>query len=139
MSGNGQTEGHVWVPTLAIGGMALLLAAGFGFARIMERANRWVEGMLQLGSPVTKGMPEWVVWLVAGAGAFGISAVILSVPGNWRRVVLWLSAVVVTAGWAPVLVLASREPVVAVPVVAVFWSGLCAYVYASRHRMAVDG
>jgi hypothetical protein len=51
---------------------------------------------------------------------------------------LWLTAVVVVAGWAPVLVLAARAPDIGAPLIAVLWSGICAVVYAGNHRMAVD-
>ncbi len=128
------------MPTLAIGSLAVVLAAGFGFLGLMDRANDLVAEVLGsggLGAPV-KLLPDWAIWLAAVIGAFGISLAILSVPGNWRRAVLWLTALVVTAGWGPVLMLAAHAPEIAVPMLAVFWSGLCAYVYASRHRMAAD-
>lgn len=123
---------------MAIGAMALVLAAGFGFLGLMDRADSLIAGMLKLKAGGSVHLPEWVVWTAAAVGAFGLSLAILLVPGNWRRLILWVSALVVVAGWAPVLVLASREPVVAVPLLATFWSGLCAFVYASKHHMAVD-
>jgi hypothetical protein len=51
---------------------------------------------------------------------------------------LWLSAVILVAAWAPVLSLAARAPDIAAPLVATIWSGICALVYVSRHRMPVD-
>lgn len=138
MSSSHQTEGHVLVPALAIGSLALVLAAGFGFAGIMDRVNDGIAAGLHVGTQTTKSLPEWAVWLAAVVGAFGLSMAILSVPGTWRRVLLWVTALALVAGWGPVLVLAAREPVVAVPLLAVFWSGLCSLVYATRHRMAVD-
>jgi hypothetical protein len=104
----------------------------------MDQADALISESLGLGGGTPKQLPEWLVWVVAAAGSFGLSLSILLVPGNWRRLILWVSALVVMAGWAPVLVLASREPVVAIPLLATFWSGLCAFVYASRHHMAVD-
>ncbi len=141
MSSTHQTEGHVVVPTLAIGALALVLAAGFGFLGIMDRADAAILAFLKSGglAAPTKALPEWAIWLTAWAGAFGLSLAILSVPGSWRRLVLWVSAVVVIAGWGPVLLLASHSPDVAAPLLATFWSGLCAYVYATRHHMAADG
>lgn len=118
--------------------MALVLAAGFGVLGLMDRVDALIAGSLELTGGTSQSLPEWVVWSVAAAGSFGLALAILLVPGNWRRLVLWVSALVVVAGWAPVLVLASHEPVVAVPLLAIFWSGLCAFVYASRHHMAVD-
>jgi hypothetical protein len=99
-----------------------------------------IEAFLKSGGlgGATKVLPLWAVWLAAGAGAFGLSAAILWVPANWRRGILLISALVVVAGWAPVLALASYRPDVAVPLLATFWAGLCALVYASRHHMPVD-
>ena len=138
MSSSRQSEGHVLGPALAIGAMALVLAAGFGVLGLMDRADDLIRGMLALNRGAMLAVPEWAVWLAAAVGAFGLAVAILLVPGHWRRVVLWVSALAVVAGWAPVLVLAAREPVVAVPLLATFWSGLCAFVYASKHHMAVD-
>lgn len=140
MSSTHQTEGHVVVPTLAIGGLALVLAAGFGFLGIMDRADAMMLAWLKsggLGEPA-KALPQWVIWLAAWFGAFGLSLAILSVPGNWRRLVLWISTVALVAGWGPVLMLASHAPEISAPLLATFWSGLCAFIYAARHHMAVD-
>lgn len=138
MSSSPQNEGHVLVPALAIGSMALVLAAGFGFLGLTEKADALLAGILPLGKEGAGRLPEWVVWLAAAVGAFGLATAILTVPGNWRRVILLLTGLVVMAGWAPVLVLAAREPVVTGPLLATFWAGLCALVYASRHHMAAD-
>lgn len=138
MSSPKQTEGHVLVPLLAIGAMAMVLAAGFGFTGLTERADGWIAKTLSPSGGEMGGIPVWAVWVAAAVGAFGLPAAILTVPGSWRRIVLLVSAVVVMAAWAPVLVVAAREPVVAVPLLATFWAGLCAYVYAQRHHMAVD-
>jgi hypothetical protein len=133
-----ESEGHILIPGLAIGSLALVLAAGFGFVGIMDRANEGIAGLIQIGGGTAKSLPEWAVWLAASVGAFGLSFLVLSVPGAWRRIVLWVSALILIAGWGPVLVLADRSPVVAVPLLATFWAGLCSLVYASRHRMAAD-
>ena len=138
MSSYRESEGHVLMPGLAIGSLALVLAAGFGYVGILDRANDGVASVLQVGGGLMKSLPEWAVWAAAAVGAFGLSFLILSVPTTWRRVVLWISALVLVAGWGPVLVLAGRHPVIAVPLLATFWAGLCSLVYASRHRMAAD-
>lgn len=138
MSSSHHSEGHVLMPGLAIGSLALVLAAGFGFVGLLDRANHLVGRAVQLDQSAPLSLPDWAIWIAAAVGAFGVSFAILSVPGNWRRIVLWLSALILVIGWAPVLVLAAREPEIAVPLLATFWSGLCAFVYASRHHMAVD-
>lgn len=133
-----ESEGHVLMPGLAMGSLALVLAAGFGSVGIMDRANDGMMTLLRVGTGPVKSLPEWAIWISAAVGAFGISFLMLSVPGTWRRVVLWVSALFLVAGWGPVLVLAARPPSIAVPLLATFWAGLCALVYASRHRMTAD-
>jgi hypothetical protein len=140
MSKHPQTEGHVLLPTLAIGSLALVLAAGFGALQLMERADAWIARLLESGGlgVATKSLPLWCVWLAAAIGAFGLSVSILCVAGNWRRILLWVSTLVVVAGWAPVLAIASHAPDVSIPLLVTFWSGLCAFIYAARHHMPAD-
>lgn len=97
---------------------------------------KWLFAGKAAGFP--KALPEWSVWLAAGLFAFGLSFAILSVPGTWRRCVLWITAVVLVAGWAPVLCLAAHAPDIAAPFIATVWSGVCALVYAGKHRMVCD-
>lgn len=140
MSDHPQTEGHVLLPTLAIGSLALVLAAGFGALGLMERADVQIAEWLREGGlgAATKSLPLWSVWLAAAIGSFGLSVAILCVAGNWRRILLWVSTLVVVAGWAPVLAIASHTPDVSIPLLSTFWSGLCAFIYAVRHHMPAD-
>ena len=66
-----------------------------------------------------KALPEWSVWLATVIFAFWLAFAILSVAGTWRRVVLWITALVLIAGWAPVLSLAARSPDIGAPFIAV--------------------
>ena len=132
--------GHVRVPAAAIGSLSILLAAGLSVLGILDRVNGMIAKGLLAGKAAAfpKALPEWSVWLAAGLFAFGLSFAILSVPGTWRRCMLWITAVVLVAGWAPVLSLAARAPDIAAPFIATVWSGVCALVYAGNHRMACD-
>jgi len=130
----------VRVPAAAIGSLSILLAVGLSVLGILGRVNgilaKWLLAGKAAGFP--KALPEWSVWLATVLFAFGLSFAILSVPGTWRRCVLWITAVVLVAGWAPVLGLAARAPDIAAPFIATVWSGVCALVYAGNHRMACD-
>ncbi len=132
--------GHVRVAAAAIGLLSILLAAGLSVLGILERVNGWIAKGLLAGKAngFPKSLPEWSVWLATGLLAFGLAFAILSVPGTWRRGVLWVTAVVLVAGWAPVLSLAAHAPDVAAPFIATVWSGVCALVYAGNHRMPCD-
>ncbi|MFZ9938345.1 MAG: hypothetical protein ACO3JG_15005 [Luteolibacter sp.] len=132
--------GHVWQAVATIGAMSLSLAAGLeltgGLARLNDLATRLVAtgGMAEF----PKRLPDWSVWLIAVLAAFGMAAALLLTAGGGRRILLWLTAVLLMAAWAPVLGLAAHYPAVAAPWVAVFWSGACAVFYASRHQMPCD-
>ncbi|NJM38608.1 MAG: hypothetical protein HC845_12510 [Akkermansiaceae bacterium] len=70
--------------------------------------------------------------------SFGLTLAIFHVPGTWRRVVLWLTTLFLISTWAPVLALASHEPEIATPWIAVLWSGVCALIYTIKHQMPCD-
>lgn len=133
-------EGHVLVPAAAIGALSILLAVGLDVLRILEPMDRMISKLVSQGAVQSfpKSLPVWSVWLVTVVLAFGLSFAILSVGGTWRRLVLWLTALVLVAGWAPVLALAAHFPDIGAPFVVTLWSGVCAVVYAGSHRMPSD-
>ena len=134
-------DGHGLVPAAAIGALSILLAVGLDVLRILEPLDRMVSKLLSQGAihDFPKELPAWSVWLATVILAFGLPFAILSVAGTWRRLVLWITALVLVAGWAPVLVLAAHFPDIGAPFIATLWSGICALVYAGSHRMACDG
>ncbi len=131
--------GHVLLPAAAIGALSIILAAGLELLGSLDVIDGGFAKWLAEGKPSPKDLPVWAVWLAAVFFAFGISFALLSIPTTWRRVVLWVSALVVVIAWAPVLALAARPPEISAVLVAALWSGVCALVYAGRHRMACDG
>lgn len=133
-------DGHVLVPAAAIGALSVLLVAGLSLCGILDQVDLLFAKLVSSGKTVgfPKALPVWAVWLATVVFAFCLSFAILSVAGTWRRCVLWITAVVLVAGWAPVLGLAARAPDIGAPFIAVFWSGVCALVYASKHQMACD-
>lgn len=133
--------GQVLVPAVSISSLSIVLVAGLGLLGILSRVNLAIAKLVSQGKSVVfpKSLPEWSVWLAAVVLSFALSFAILSVPGTWRRVVLWITAVVLVGGWAPVLGLAAHTPGIGAPFVAVLWSGVCALVYAGSHRMPADG
>lgn len=130
--------GHVLVPAAAIGSLSIVLAAGLHALGTLNVINAMIGRSLSNGKELPKSLPMPVIWLVAILFAYGISFAILSVPGTWRRVVLWITAVVLIGTWAPVLALSAREPEISAVMIAVVWSGVCALVYAGSHRMPCD-
>lgn len=133
-------DGHVPVPAAAIGSLSVLLAAGLGVCGILDQVNPVIAKLVAQGGAADfpMALPGWSVWLAAVFFAFGLAFAILCVAGTWRRLVLWITALVLVAGWVPVLGLAARSPDIAAPFIAALWSGVCALVYAENHRMACD-
>jgi len=133
--------GHVLRPAAAIGVLSLGLASGLELLGVLARVNDGIARIVSRGGAekFPRHLPDGSVWLAAALFSFGLAAAMLGTPGPLRRVALWLSAVVLAAAWAPVLSLAAHAPEIAAPWIATFWSGVCAMVYTSRHRMPVDG
>jgi len=123
-----------------IGAMSLALAAGLEWIGALARFNAIAARFASHGGTgsFSKELSGWLIWLAASLAAFGMAAAILQTPGMFRRVLLWLTAVVLVTAWAPVLGLAARQPAIAAPWIATVWAGVCAVFYASRHRMPCD-
>lgn len=137
---NTHPAGHVILPAAAIGGLSMVLAAGLQLLGILSRMNAMIARLVThdgMGE-FPKQLPERGIWLATVLFAFGLAVAILCTPGQLRRWLLWLSAAILVAAWAPVLILAAHAPEIAAPLVSTLWSGICALVYASRHRMPVD-
>ena len=107
---------------------------------LLERVNTWITRLVSRDGAETfpKTLPDVWIWIATAVFAFGIAAAILGTPGQLRRGLLWASAFLLVAAWAPVLSLAARSPEIAAPCIATIWSGICALVYASRHEMPAD-
>lgn len=128
------------VPAAAIGAMSTLLVVGLEVLGILSRLEIRISNLISHGKSASlpNTLPVWSVWLATIVFAFWLSFAILSVAGTWRRCVLWITMLVLIAGWAPVLSLAAYTPEVGAPFIAALWSGVCAVVYAGSHRMASD-
>ena len=132
------SPGHVVVPSLLIGTMAVGLSVGMdslGFWNALdERATAWT---VRLGDGMRDAPAHWVLILTV-ASAFLLPFLMLSTPQWWRRLVLWMSFLLVTIAWMPVLALASWKLPPCMPVIALLWSGLCALIYAQQHRLPCE-
>lgn len=131
---------HIGLAVLSAGAMALALAAGLRFLGLMGKVDGFLE---QLFSP--KGMASqpnslshFELWGGSALLAFILPAVILNVPGAWRRLVVWSLTFALTLSWGPVLLLAAHKPEIGVALVAVLWSGFCAMFYTTNHVLPVD-
>ncbi len=131
---------HTGLAVFATGVMALALAVGLDFLKLTGGANGFFESVfLPKGmDAVSRPIDPVALWAGTAVLAFALPAVMLNVPGNWRRMVVWCGTLALTLSWGPVLLLASYRPEIAVAVVAVLWSGFCAMIYATNHVLPVD-
>lgn len=131
--------GHVLVPAAAIGALSMLLAAGMHLTHTLDRLDDLITRSVSKGS--SSGLvplPAWMPWLAALLCAFILPLAIFNIPGTWRRSVIWITTVVLVAGWAPVLHLAARPPEISPALITAIWAGVCAMVYCGNHRMPSD-
>jgi hypothetical protein len=133
-----KTPGTVGTTSLLIGSMSLGLAVGLGVLGFWDHANELLTSwMTQLGGEARKVPTQWILVMAALMAYLPPFAMLLS-PGLWRRLVLWISAMILAIAWIPVLALAAWQMPPCLPLVAGFWSGLCALVYASRHILPCE-
>jgi hypothetical protein len=120
--------------------MALSLAAGLRFLGLIGKMDSHLERLFapegMAPPPNSLGVIE--LWGGSALLAFLLPAVILNVPGAWRRLVVWCLTFALTFAWGPVLLLAAHKPEIAVALVAVLWSGFCAMIYTTNHVLPVD-
>lgn len=132
--------GHVATPVWLTGGMGLLLAAGFHFFGLLDLLNQSLSDLFAEQNLISSNpaiAPE-ALWLATAVMAFGLAWAILQMPGNWRRITIWIGTQGVILGWVPVAAMGKTSAPVAALWVACAWSGLCSIIYASRHLMPVD-
>ena len=142
MSGKGQAREypHIGLAVLSAGAMALALSAGLQFLGLMGKMDGFLESLLSpngMASP-PNSLSSFALWGGSAMLAFLLPAVILNVPGLWRRLVVWSLTFALTLAWGPVLLLAAYRPEIGVALVAVLWSGFCAFFYSTNHILPAD-
>lgn len=131
---------HVGFATIAITLMAVGLAAGLEILGMIGLIDRWIAtSLLKPGfSAPVHALNPYTLWTATALLALGLTAVMLNVSSNWRRLLIWVLAFAITSFWAPVLLLASHKPEIGLALVGLFWSGCCAIVYSMNHDLPAD-
>jgi hypothetical protein len=131
---------HVGFATVAIALLGIGLAAGLDFIGMIERLDKWIAAVMVkpgFSAPV-QSLNPYLIWGAAGALVLSLAAVMLNIPGSWRRLLIWVLALIITFFWVPVLLLASYKPEIGVAVVGLLWSGCCAMIYSMNHETPAD-
>lgn len=127
---------HPLAALLSIGGMSLLLGAVVDLLGLSRKIDSTVQGWISSTglSGEFHPLPTHLPWLWTVPMTVGLTAAMLGSRLTWRRAVLWTTALLLTASWAPVLALAGLEIRTAMPLLALFWCGLWSMIYAARHQ-----
>ena len=126
--------------TIAIALMGIGLSAGLNYLGMVGQLDNWImEVVVKPGFSVPEqSLNPYLIWAVTIVLVPSLTAVMLNVSGGWRRLLIWVLALIVTFFWVPVLLLAAYEPEIGVALVGLLWSGCCAMVYSTNHEMPAD-
>ena len=133
-----KTPAHVTMASLLIGTMAA------GMAIVQDTAGFWTEWDLALNAWTAKlgdglrDAPRAGLLVAVVSASYLLPMLLLRTPLWWRRVVLWVSFLLVGLAWWPVLALAAWKIEPCMPVAALLWSGFCAMIYAQRHQLPCE-
>lgn len=134
-------RGTVFAPSLTIAAVAVMVSLALNFTQALNPVDAWLTSELAgngWGETLVE-LPHWYGGVLILLVSFGLASAMLASPASWRRLVLWLSTVLVLLGWGPALALAGKQIDIAAPVVAAMISGVCALIYGTRHRLPCDG
>jgi hypothetical protein len=135
---NQHAHGSLSVTKILIGTMSLGLSVGMSLLGFWDTPNAMMTDWIALLGGEARDIPAPWMLLFAGIMAFFPVSVMLSCPGVWRRLIVWLSSLLLMLAWMPVLALAAWEFTPMLPLAAGLWSGLCAMIYAHRHTLVCE-
>lgn len=134
-------DGRVDVPGLLYGSVGLALSFALHWVGLFKRADAWLFDLLhkplfQEGVP---DLPSASLLLVCSAVfCYGVAFAVLDSPELWRRVVLGVTAIVLTLAMIPAFAVWNVYFSPFVQLVGVFWSWFCVVIYTQHHQMPCD-
>jgi hypothetical protein len=131
-------HGSLSVTKILIGTMSLGLAVGMSLLGFLDAPNAMMTEWISLLGGEAREIPASLMLLFAGFTAFFPVSVMLSCPGAWRRLIVWLSSLLLMLAWMPVLALAAWKFFPMIPLIAGVWSGMCAMIFAHRHSLPCE-
>ena len=132
------THGSLGVTKILIGTMSLGLAVGMSLLGFLDASNALMTSWISLLGGEARELPAPLMLFFAAIMAFFPVSVMLSCPGVWRRLIVWISSLLLLLAWMPVLALAAWKFSPMIPLVAGVWSGMCAMIYAHRHTLPCE-
>lgn len=112
--------------------MALTLSLGLWLTGVSENLDALLLELFlpdKMETPTVE-MNAGIPWAATILIAFGLPAVLLHLRTNWQRMVIFITFLVLSVLWIPVILLAAIRPEVSSVLAAIAWSGCCAIFYA---------
>lgn len=133
--------GRVDVPGVLYGSIGLALSFALHWAGVLRRADAWLFDLLH-GPLFHDGVPDLapVPLVIACAAAFcyGVAFAVLDSAALWRRIVLGVTAAVLTLAMVPAFAVWNVYFSPVVQLIGVFWSWFCVTIYTQHHQMPCD-
>lgn len=133
--------GRVGVPGLLYGSAGLAFTVVLHGIGLYRRADTWLFDLLSV--PLfNRGIPDLpsvsLRVLCAAIFCYGVAYAILDSAALWRRMVLGLTAVVLTLAMIPAFAVWNVYFSPFIQIVGVFWSWFCVVIYTRHHHMPCD-
>lgn len=141
MAFRAKPRGHVAVPLLIFGGLAILLGMvaemrGIFTAPTAFLLEAWQSGGLEVRAEM--GLPGRVGILVTTIASFALAGAILGTPGTGRRLVLGLTAIFLSLSLIPAFAVWGIFWKPFGTVLAIAWAAFSSTIYAARHEMPCE-
>lgn len=133
--------GRLNMPALLYGSVGLLLSYALHWIGMFKRVDALL--LESMSNPFfhegVAAQPTMLsVMVVAGVFCYGIAFAVLDSPSVWRRVLLGITAMILTVAMVPTFAVWSIYFSPFVQLVGVFWSWFCVVIYTQHHRMPCD-
>lgn len=141
MTSHQQPVGQVPVPLFIFSAVSLLLGFMTELLGVFEGMNESLRASWEARGvvfSVISGLPEGIGVFVVALAVGGVSASILSTSGSGRRIILAVSALVLSAAFLPVFAAWGIFWKPFGMILAVFWSILSSFLYVRTHRMPCE-
>ncbi len=133
--------GRVDVPGVLYGSLGLGLSFALYWIGLFKRADAWLYELLHkpLFHESVAELPSMALMILAAAVfCYGISFAVLDSPSLWRKLILGITAIVLTLAMVPACAVWNVYFSPFVQLVGVFWSWFCVVLYTQHHRMPCD-
>ena len=133
--------GRVDIPGMLYGSVGVVLSFTLYWLGVFKRADSWLFDFLH--KPLFhEGVPELlsmvIMATVAAVFCYGVAFSVLGSAGLWRKIVLGVTAIVLTLAMVPAFAVWNIYCSPVLQLVGVFWSWFCVVIYTQHHQMPCD-